>query len=259
MVANIVTFKHRITCAGTAVEKKTMDHFTERVNNLCSSPPRGKAWSRYKNFWPPTIIKALRDRNLIFFMGAGTSAAAKLPTWREMLELRFGVPAPFLADDNLKNDNLTLGEIASRLIGREQLQSNLRSIYNDDTILPTVIHYGLAALELPIYMTTNYDVLFEKAWKAIFPGKEIAVICNSTDLNKNAAAPYKLFKLHGCASRKDELLVLTRSEYRQNYRRAVAELVGIEGGVVSGVINLESSGVEASDRRPRHDDHYHEA
>src|SRR5476651_2617882 len=27
----------------------------------------------------------------------------------------------------------------------------------------------------------------------------------------------------------------------------VAELVGIEGGVVSGVINLESSGVEASD------------
>ena len=39
---------------------------------------------------------------------------------------------------------------------------------------------------------------------------------------------------------------------------AVAELVGIEGGVVSGVINLESSGVEASDWRPRHDEHYHE-
>jgi hypothetical protein len=40
---------------------------------------------------------------------------------------------------------------------------------------------------------------------------------------------------------------------------AVAELVGNEGGVVSGVINLESSGVEASDWRPRHDEHYHEA
>jgi hypothetical protein len=39
----------------------------------------------------------------------------------------------------------------------------------------------------------------------------------------------------------------------------VAELVGIEGGVVSGVTNLESSGVEASDWRPRHDEHYHEA
>jgi hypothetical protein len=40
---------------------------------------------------------------------------------------------------------------------------------------------------------------------------------------------------------------------------AVAELVGNEVGVVSGVINLESSGVEASDWRPRHDEHYHEA
>jgi hypothetical protein len=39
---------------------------------------------------------------------------------------------------------------------------------------------------------------------------------------------------------------------------AVAELVGIEVGVVSGVINLESSDVEASDWRPRHDEHYHE-
>ena len=40
---------------------------------------------------------------------------------------------------------------------------------------------------------------------------------------------------------------------------AVARLVGIEGGVVSGVTNLESSGVEASDWRPRHDERYHEA
>jgi len=40
--------------------------------------------------------------------------------------------------------------------------------------------------------------------------------------------------------------------------RGVAELVGNEGGVVSGV-NLESSGVEAPDWRPRHDEHYHEA
>jgi hypothetical protein len=40
---------------------------------------------------------------------------------------------------------------------------------------------------------------------------------------------------------------------------AVAGLVGIEGGVVSGVFNLESSGVRASDWRPRHDEPYHEA
>ena len=35
-------------------------------------------------------------------------------------------------------------------------------------------------------------------------------------------------------------------------------MVGIEGGVVSGVINLESSGVGASDWRPRHEELYQE-
>jgi hypothetical protein len=39
----------------------------------------------------------------------------------------------------------------------------------------------------------------------------------------------------------------------------VAGLVEIEGGVVSGVFNLESSGVRAPDWRPRHDEAYHEA
>ena len=38
----------------------------------------------------------------------------------------------------------------------------------------------------------------------------------------------------------------------------VAELVGIEGDVVSGVFNLKSSDVGALERRPRHDERYHE-
>jgi hypothetical protein len=50
-----------------------------------------------------------------------------------------------------------------------------------------------------------------------------------------------------------------RDRLRQHVERGVARLVGIECGVVSGVINLESSGVEAPDWRPRHDEHYHEA
>jgi hypothetical protein len=42
-------------------------------------------------------------------------------------------------------------------------------------------------------------------------------------------------------------------------RGPVAGLVGIEGGVVSGVINLESLGVRAPSRRPRHENRYHDA
>ena len=53
-------------------------------------------------------------------------------------------------------------------------------------------------------------------------------------------------------------LPATRSIIAAISRGAVARVVGIEGGVVSEVINLESSGVRAPDRRPRHDQHYHE-
>ena len=55
---------------------------------------------------------------------------------------------------------------------------------------------------------------------------------------------------------RDALAALT--EGARSELGAVAGLVGNEGGVVSEVINLESSGVEAPDRRPRHDDRYHE-
>jgi hypothetical protein len=46
---------------------------------------------------------------------------------------------------------------------------------------------------------------------------------------------------------------------RQLESGPVAQLVGIEGGVISGVFNLESSDVGAPDRRSRHEEHYHEA
>ena len=39
----------------------------------------------------------------------------------------------------------------------------------------------------------------------------------------------------------------------------VAGLVGIEGGVVSGVTNLESPGVEVPGRRPRHEECYQQS
>jgi hypothetical protein len=43
------------------------------------------------------------------------------------------------------------------------------------------------------------------------------------------------------------------------YIGPVAGLVGIEVGVVSGVINLDSPGVEAPVRRPRHEECYQQA
>jgi hypothetical protein len=75
-------------------------------------------------------------------------------------------------------------------------------------------------------------------------------------------------RLYPCEAQVAVLSDLFGRERRKRQRRkglthdrvgGVAGLVGIKCGVVSGVFNLESSGVEASDWRPRHDKHYHEA
>jgi hypothetical protein len=50
-----------------------------------------------------------------------------------------------------------------------------------------------------------------------------------------------------------------RAVSRLGVRGPVAGLVGIEGGVVSGVFNLESPGAEASGRRPRHEECYQQS
>jgi hypothetical protein len=44
------------------------------------------------------------------------------------------------------------------------------------------------------------------------------------------------------------------SDWKTLFEGAVAVVVGIEVGVVSVVINLESSGVWTPDRRPRHEE-----
>ncbi len=67
-------------------------------------------------------------------------------------------------------------------------------------------------------------------------------------------SPHSLLVAH-----RDVLPEVSRGVESQKTAGPIAGLVGIEGGVVSGVFNLESSGVEASDGRPRHDEHYHEA
>jgi two-component system, cell cycle response regulator CtrA len=63
-------------------------------------------------------------------------------------------------------------------------------------------------------------------------------------------------KLAGASNGKDYIETVWGRGYMLG---PVAGLVGIEGGVVSGVFNLESPGVRAPGRRPRHDQRYHEA
>jgi hypothetical protein len=77
-------------------------------------------------------------------------------------------------------------------------------------------------------------------------------------LCEGVLTPYKAFGQKGCLKSVPSGADSKQSPFDKE-RGPVAGLVGIEGGVVSGSINLESLGVRAPSGRPRPGNRYYEA
>lgn len=176
-------------------------------------------------FWPPRCVDALKRQEVVIFFGAGVSSSCGLPGWRELLSETFGLDKSLTEDKDLENDPLTLAELASQYLGSEVLQSILRrEMKKPDRF--SLSHAALAALRCPIYITTNYDCLFEQAWRKVNPTSLIVVTNDAWMLTKDyseaeANGNSILFKIHGCVKKSEdenEYLILTRHDYRFHYR-----------------------------------------
>ena len=182
------------------------------------------SWQDFTVFWPPRCVEALRRGEAVVFFGAGLSVDSGIPSWGDLLGKHFGLDQSLIEDEELARDPLTLAELASHYLGNERLQEILRAVM-DVPPKVSVNHLALAALRCPFYITTNYDRLFELAWEKANPGIDLVVATNESDLAKEAftssgeRAISILFKIHGCVSRLDEHMILTRRDYRYHYRR----------------------------------------
>jgi hypothetical protein len=178
----------------------------------------------YKTFLPPRLVSAAKAGQVAPFFGAGVSIAAGIPTWAGLLK-KLGVSDDLAYEPNLENDPLTLAELLAHEIGFRELQKELRKLMKASA-LPSLAHYLLAQMSQGVYVTTNYDTLFEKAWQSR-NGVEPIVVTTDADFSKYGLNPLRLapkgdqivlLKIHGCANRDDEELILTRSQYRRHYR-----------------------------------------
>ncbi|HZV69833.1 MAG TPA: SIR2 family protein [Saprospiraceae bacterium] len=203
--------------------------FSEDKLNSLTNKIKGTlvSWEDFGSFWPPRLLTAYKHQKLVSFFGAGVSIPSGLPSWNTLLTNYLKLDNRYITDKDLEYDPLTLAELASNLLGSENLQIILRNEYNKPNANPVTNHYILAALRFPIYITTNYDEMFETAWKVINPNIQLHVLTNDIDLlnnqpianlnHPNSKEAY-LFKIHGCVTRKDEQLILTRKDYRLHYR-----------------------------------------
>jgi hypothetical protein len=190
------------------------------LNKLNASKP---SWKDFTAFWPPRIVDASRRNQVVIFFGAGLSLSSGLPSWTQLLTDNFNLDKSLIEDEELQSDPLTLAELAGHYLGSENLQSILRSIMNKPTRY-SINHVAIAALRCPFYVTTNYDCLFEQAWKEINGKESLITVVNDADMRSTAFQEATscgisvLFKIHGSSDRLDEHLILTRRDYRYHYR-----------------------------------------
>jgi hypothetical protein len=197
-----------------------LEDYTQRLSTKMAG--LNSSWQDFKAFWPPRCVDALKRHQAVVFFGAGLSFSCGLPSWNDLLSEHFGLDKALTDDTELANDPLTLAELASQHLGSEVIQGILRKTMNEPHLF-SVNHAVLAALRCPMYITTNYDCLFEKAWREM-NSSELLVVTNDSNMltkdfvNAEAEGRSILFKIHGSSDKLDEYMILTRRDYRFHYR-----------------------------------------
>jgi len=159
------------------------------------------------------LLSALRQRQVLLFVGAGASRDLGLPSWRDLVaemarELGYD-PSVFEGH----GDYLELAEyyrIKKTDLG--QLRSWMDRTWHTSKarVDSSRIHNAIVDLDLSTIYTTNYDRWLEIAFSR--RGKRVAKIANVRDLTKIREGVTQIVKFHGDLD-DDGSLILTETSY----------------------------------------------
>ena len=174
------------------------------------------------------LVDLLNSGEAVSIVGSGISADAGLPSWdslfnseadaldREKCETRAARTAA--KKGKLPEAFDLLAVQTSRMDIHARAAAMIKKVSS-----PGKHHTRLADWPFRLHITTNYDQLFESAWKLSCPDR-ISIL--PLPYAATEAAPERwLFKMHGCISRHEQI-VLTRESYLR-YDEQLPALAGI--------------------------------
>jgi uncharacterized protein (DUF2235 family)/predicted ATP-binding protein involved in virulence len=178
-----------------------------------SASPIAKTYSRME--FPLTLIDDLRNGHCVLYAGAGLSAMAGLPVWRDFAAqlLDAALNAGVVNDDEAHEYREAVADrktdyVVDGIVGHASLsfvQPFLRATFQ--TMRPVPVAYqDLAALRFAAALTTNFDNLLERAFKyspdQVRTPLDVDQILEYLKQNQ----PF-LLKMYGTLERPDTMLV----------------------------------------------------
>jgi SIR2-like domain len=177
----------------------------------------------------PTLIQNIRDGACVPFIGSA-ACASRLPMSEELaaeLLKRSTVPGPYpFKSDSLAKVAQYVAALSGDAVATKRIVENViheRSVAPGDPI--PRIHRMLARLRLPIYITTNYDLLLEEALRFVRVDP-VTEICRwsqqlldhrPSGFDSGEYRPKKetpvVFHLHGAVGVDPDSLVVTEDDY----------------------------------------------
>ena len=160
----------------------------------------------------------------MLFLGAGVSVGAGMPSWNGLLEaLAMSAGIDPDAEEFKRLEVLDKAEILRRSLGEDRFRAQIREHFSGHH--QALAHQLLASLPVTEAATTNYDTLFEEAWRSVEPeGNRVAAL----PAESPKGADRWLLKLHGSVEPDGSELVLCREDYLR---------LGTERAALSGVVH----------------------
>ncbi len=173
------------------------------------------------------LLDALGERRCVLFVGAGVSAGAGLPGWKQLID-RLAAELGVSLDSRKDLDYyLDVAQWYVEKRGPAELAGVIGSLFGGAQGRPTPAHYLLMSLPVRVVITTNYDSLLEQALAAL--RRHAAVVVDQKDVVLTGqAVGMCVVKLHGDAAR-PQGLVLSRDDFDSFFRNRPAMALLLEG------------------------------
>lgn len=192
----------------------------QQARSLISRPGSWSEITEIQEREAQRIARLAREGRLVAFLGAGASMGAGLPSWSQLLE-NLAHRADLRDSERDELRHLEARDAGRILDQRLKPRGGLAKAVEEETAAArgSLVHLLVASLPISEVVTTNYDTLFESAWRNT--GRQPRIL----PWDPLADARPWLLKLHGSTDHPDSI-VLSRDDYLRFEGEGVA-LAGI--------------------------------